>query len=126
MEVVEAPQLERLERLTLAQMLVLQKVVLEGVEQLVGEQAVLVLASMWTRSWVGGSVLTIMIGETILTSRSTVMNFLTSQYISIIPCPSSLWFYSVQFGARGVVSPDLLSPFERVCNDGLFFIKLRS
>ena len=121
---VEAPQPERLERL--AQMLVPQEAVLERVEQLVVEQAVPVLVSLWTRSWVGGPVSTIMVGETNLTSRSTVMNFLTSQYISIIPCPSSLRFYSVQFDARGVVDPDLLPPFGRVGNIGLFPIKSRS
>ena len=54
-EAVEAPQPERLERL--AQVLVPQEVVLEGVEQLVG------------------------VRETKLTFCSTEMKFLTSQYI---------------------------------------------
>ena len=79
--VVEAPQPERLERL--AQVLVSQEVVLERVEQLVGVHAVPMLVSLWTRSWVGGSVSRIMVGETNLTSRSTVMKFLTSQYIRL-------------------------------------------
>ena len=56
--VVEAPQPEHL-----AQVLVPQEVVLERVVQLV-VQAVPVRVSLWTRSWVGGSVLTIMVGET--------------------------------------------------------------
>ena len=100
---VEAPQPERLKRL--AQVLVPQEVVVKRMEQLVGDQAAPVLVSLWTRSWVGGNVLSIMVGETNLTSRSTVMKFLTSQYISIIPYLSSLRLYNVQFGARGVVDP---------------------
>ena len=115
--VVEAPQPERLARL--AQVLVPQEVVLERVEKLV-EQAVPVRVSLWTRSWVGGSLLTIMVGETNLKSCSTVVEILTREYISIIPCSSSLRFYSVRFGARGVVDPDLLPPFGRVGNIGLF------
>ena len=109
-------------------MLVPHEVVLERVEQLVGELVVPVLpvVSLWTRSWVGGSVLTIMVGETNLTSRSTVMKILTSQYISTIPCASSLRFHIVQFGARGVVDPDLLPPFGRVGNVMPFSIKSRS
>ena len=106
MEVGEAPQPERLERLT--QVPVPQEVGLEKGEQLVGEQAVPVLVPLWTRSWVNGSVLTIKVSETNLTSRSTVMKSLTSQYINIIPCPSNLRFYGIQFGARRVIDPDLL------------------
>ena len=47
---VEAPQPERLERL--AQVPVPQEVVLERAEQLVGNQAVPVLVSLWARGWV--------------------------------------------------------------------------